>query len=433
MLRSLYLLSVIGLSVVVGVAPLQAQYGPYSTNQNSYWPMKLYDRWIFQTTSPSTKSATVFSVQPNPGAFGCLSPAPTQQASEPWQIDVAKVDPRSYWAVGAAWDLEWMLGVQPASQNPAGYSGALYGFGWWSTDYWSGLQEGTDDVVSTNTAEPAYLLILPNGSTNNGSAWKVGQILYGSSAQTGACLYSPSGGEADSWSVTWSDTSITTPAYSGAALEAEYVEVNSSGTYIEYWYYANNIGPVYINVTSPAAQATTSALVSYPGESGSISQTTPLVTLYDAITAQAGTLGTMTFAEWGPYFAAVTNLAAPTGLDVCQSPFEYDPITLSYYLLMLERIGTSGCTTVQYLPSTMNTTLSQMESLAGTTTGLDYFQWLYYYTRVTGQGGPVPTAVCMPQVNSSSDGLMEPDAAILLDGRQWLLYFEHTQGWPACN
>ena len=78
--------------------------------------------------------------------------------------------------------------------------------------------------------------------------------------------------------------------------------MNSSGTYIEYWYYANNIGPVYINVTSPAAQATTLALVSYPGESGSISQTTPLVTLYDAITAQAGTVGTMTFAEWGPLF-----------------------------------------------------------------------------------------------------------------------------------
>lgn len=431
---------VIALSVVTGYAPgLKAQCpsncGPYNTNQNPYWPMATYDRWIFQSTDPSNNAPTVISVQPGIESFGCLSIPNTNgeldiPAYEPWQIEITKIDPRSYWAATATYSLQWMLGVQPSGQPFTGYAGALYGFGWFTTNYWSTPSfVGTADVINTAN-EPAYLLLEPNGST--GSFKSTTQGLLGSSSETAACLTgTPS---ADSWSVIWTDTTTDTPAYSGAVLSACYTEVNTL-TYSECWYFAKNIGPVAIVVSSPANEATSMRLVSYPGQPGGYSPTTPSVTLYDAIVAQASYLGPYTFAQWGPYFTAATGLAAPTAAEACvPSVDQNQPMYLNPYLSYLELIGTANCTAVQYQPAGINTTLQQMESMAGTTTGLDYFQWSYYYTAVTGKSAPAATSVCMPTVYASGSGVnMQPDAVTLLDGRQWLLYFEHAQGWPACG
>jgi hypothetical protein len=331
-----------------------------------------------------------------------------------------------------------MLGVQPSGQPITGFAGALYGFGWWTGDYHLGVPSpiiGTENVVSNTANVPAYYLIEPNGSQTPYT--NIAQLYFTSPTQTTACLNGTSS-TTGYWSLTWSNASVTTPGYIGAALKATYTEGPDTthcsqpnpnySCYIENWYYATGIGVVEIQdlqggytVYSPPK---TLALVRYdPGNGGG-----PYVGLKDEIIAKAGTPGNLYFSQWDTFFTAATNLIAPTATQACYTGTTV--LTIDQYLALLENIGTP-CSTVQY-PGNINTTLQQMESRAGTSTGLDWDQWNYYYQQVTGSAGPGPGSVCMKQVSSTNAGLVYPNEWMLFTGRQWLLYFEHTQGWPAC-
>ena len=71
-----------------------------------------------------------------------------------------------------------------------------------------------------------------------------------------------------------------------------------------------------------------------------------------------------------------------------------------------------------------------MESLDGTSTGLDFDQWNYYYAQVEGQSGPAPQNTCMLTVTTydplqGTQVTIVPNREVLLTGREWLLFYEH--------
>jgi hypothetical protein len=114
----------------------------YNANDNSYWPMRQPSgsvaegrRWVYQTESTDSARNGLVAV------FEVLSSPSTfgclaagVPASSPFQIGLFKTDPRTYWNINTKQHLRWMLGVQPTGYTPTNLAGSLFSMGWYRTD-----------------------------------------------------------------------------------------------------------------------------------------------------------------------------------------------------------------------------------------------------------------------------------------------------------
>lgn len=434
-------------------------YGPYNSTTNPYWPLTIGNRWVFSNTS--TGEATVLSVQSGPSYFGCMSFDGSSQVSSATslvEVDFRKVDPATYWNPGDAFDLRWVIGVQPSSSSfpfPS-FAGWVYPFGGWAVNYKSGWPFTTIDhsfnTFSDDEPQPGELLLPPTFpfSTHVASPSSTSIVTYYANDQYQGCLIDMPSGSTNcatgdfspgcyvtqdsipsdlAWTVSWSSQSIATPGYSGSALEAQYDENGLQ----EYWYFANNVGPVAILAIDEGAGGVTEEieLVNFTAGNGSTAAS-PDVYLSDEMAAQQASkglgTGSMTFSSWGTVFEAVTNTVPPTTTDACTT--NSSDITLTQYLSLVSAIGSSSCPNSSYTPSNIETITSEMSSYAESNApynaespNLTWQDWSTVYSKVTGKAAPAPQNYCF----TTSDGVYFHQWLRMPVG-QWLWIFEKIHG-----
>lgn len=381
---------------------------------NSYWPMTVGNKWTMRNAS--THSPVVFSIQQSPSTFACQT--------SPIRLRIDKIDPRDYWAPNFQANLSWYLGVRSngdviaLGHNWSNFSGTpVYGTEFYRTD-----------PAYNSTTYPPYILMRSNGPS--AAAITVPLIYFGSGANPDySCVAPPTSPSPGSWAVTWSSTVVSTPGYSGTAMLATYVETYSSLT--EYWYFAQNIGPVKIINND----GITLELVDRVAGSGTASASS--VTLRDIVIANAGTTAGLNFDQWNYYYTQATHSGPPSPEDVCMAPSNRtNLITIDQYLSTVSQRG-SSCSTGVHWPMTE---LNQVTALAGTTSGLSYDQWNYYDTAAGYSVIDVPAA-CMSSVTyqdgQSAPGAppttMYPNRSALYTAAQWYALVQYRRQGGACQ
>jgi hypothetical protein len=120
-----------------------------------------------------------------------------------------KIDPRTYWNINYDDNLQYMLGVQPPGYTPQ--AGALFSFGWYLTDLAG--EYLANQTVNVRSADPAnhlpYLMLRANGDPTMEDAYHSQFQLSGSSPD-----YSCSGTKVVSnahWTVTYSPNQTPAP------------------------------------------------------------------------------------------------------------------------------------------------------------------------------------------------------------------------------
>lgn len=394
-------------SFITGTVLVLASAG-LATAQYNYWPLNSGNRWVFRNT------ATLQPVVMRSGVatlFNCQSATP---------LTIYKTDPSNYWAPTNQANLHWFIRTEP--------DGTIWAPGWYNADLAGGLTnpETTTVVPKIGESRKPYILIKNSATQTNESLILTKYI--STPPQNGqpdlrpfTCVSDPGTGADHTWTVTYSNESLSTPGYFGPVVKATYDELGPIGQFKEEWYFANGIGPVKIHTIKQESIDIniTLELVTYtPGATAG-----PEVTLRDLLAARTGAVGGLTFNQWNSAFVSSTGRSAPGPSDVCLNPLNtWMAMTLDSYLSYLENWGTT-CSTIPWDALNMSTSMKRWDEWGSAY--LSAAQSKTGYPMSPSIGSPDPGTRCAPMVSyvtnlgRGSLATAYPNRWIMYTQRQW--------------